>query len=61
MNHTNFIKKKFKHTQYNKKIIIISKRLNKPKKSQRMVINQNINEKIYFLKIHIKISNLQKK
>jgi len=52
MNHTNFIKK-IKQTQYNKKIIIILKRLNKPKKTQRMIINQNMNEKIYFLKKYL--------
>jgi len=58
MNHTKLIKKL--NTHYNNKIIIIFKRLNKPKKLQRMGINQNINKKI-FLKIHIKNSNLQNK
>jgi hypothetical protein len=38
MNHTNLIKK-IKNTQYNNKIIIISKRLNKPKKLKRRGIN----------------------
>jgi len=31
MNHINLVKK-IKHTQYNKKIIVISKMINKPKK-----------------------------
>jgi hypothetical protein len=51
MNHTNLIKKL--NTINIIKKIIISKRLNKPRKSQRRGVNQNINEKL-FLKIHIK-------
>jgi hypothetical protein len=45
MNHTNLIK--ILNTLYIiKKILFISKGLNKPKESQRMSINQNTNAKI---------------